>query len=331
MEEERLILFAGHFGSGKTEIAVNYAVRSARSGRKTVLVDLDIVNPFFRSSEVRDSLEASGVRVISPNFAGTAVEVPSLPAEIYSVFTDSFEKVIFDVGGDETGARALGQFFPFFRKEQFRMFYIINTKRPLSANLEDILEMLRDVEQNSRLQVTDLVNNTNLSYDTQVHDILQGQKLIRQVSQAVGVLPSYGPEMRGGTANCCVILSDNKVGSPVVTRASAVIAMNRPSLDKFEDAVVPDGMLFLNSSLIDRKTTRKDMQVIMVPANEIAEELGNSRVANSVMLGAYLEKAGSSVSHASVMEALKKVLGPSKQSLIPLNGIALKRGAEQIK
>jgi len=116
-----------------------------------------------------------------------------------------------------------------------------------------------------------------------------------------------------------------------VTRASAVIAMNRPSLDKFEDAAVPDGLLFLNSSLIDRKATRKDVQVITVPANEIAEELGNSRVANSVMLGAYLEKAGSSVSHASVMEALKKVLGPSKQSLIPLNGIALKRGAEQIK
>ena len=147
----------------------------------------------------------------------------------------------------------------------------------------------------------------------------------------VSWLPSYGPEMRGGTANCCVILSDEEVGSPVVTQASAVIALNRPSLDKFEDAVVPGGLLFINSTLIDRKAARDDIQVIAVPANEIADELGNSRVANSVVLGAYLAKVDTSVSPASVIEALKKVLGPSKQNLIPLNEEALKRGAEWIK
>ena len=191
MEKERLILFTGHFGSGKTEIAVNYAIRSAKAGRKTVLVDLDIVNPFFRSTEVKDQLEANGVKVISPNFAETTVDVPSLPAEVYSVFTDKSEKVIFDVGGDEVGARALGQYFPYFRKEPFRMFYVINTKRPLSSGREDILEMLHEVERNSRLKVTDLINNTNLSYETDIYDIINGQALITQVSQAVNIPVAY--------------------------------------------------------------------------------------------------------------------------------------------
>lgn len=147
----------------------------------------------------------------------------------------------------------------------------------------------------------------------------------------VSWLPSYGPEMRGGTANCNVIISDDEVGSPIVTKASAVIALNRPSLDKFESAVVPGGLLLINSSLVDRKAERDDVEVVYVPANEIADELGNSRIANSVVLGAYLAKVGEGISPKSIIEALKKVLGPSKQDLIPLNEEALKRGAELVK
>jgi 2-oxoglutarate ferredoxin oxidoreductase subunit gamma len=147
----------------------------------------------------------------------------------------------------------------------------------------------------------------------------------------VSWLPSYGPEMRGGTANCNVIISDDEVGSPIVTKASAVIALNRPSLDKFEEAVVPGGLLLINSSLVDRKAERDDVEVVYVPANEIADELGNSRIANSVVLGAYLAKVGEGISPKSIIEALKKVLGLSKQDLIPLNEEALKRGAELVK
>lgn len=143
----------------------------------------------------------------------------------------------------------------------------------------------------------------------------------------VSWLPSYGPEMRGGTANCCVIISDEMVGSPIVTSATAVIALNRPSLDKFEDAVEPGGLLFINSSLIDRKAVRDDIQVFYIPANDIANELGNSKIANTVMLGAYLAKVENSVSVNGVLEALKKVLGPSKLGLIPVNEEALKQGA----
>src|SRR5690554_1978285 len=146
----------------------------------------------------------------------------------------------------------------------------------------------------------------------------------------VSWLPSYGPEMRGGTANCNVIVSDTPVGSPVVTEADTAIIMNLPSLAKFENAVVEDGILLINSSLIDKKTSRGDIRSFEIPVNEIANELGNAKVANMVMLGAYLELTNI-VSKESIIESLRKVLGPAKEKLIPINEEALKRGADAVK
>lgn len=143
----------------------------------------------------------------------------------------------------------------------------------------------------------------------------------------VSWLPSYGPEMRGGTANCNVIVSDDPVGSPVVTEADTAIIMNLPSLDKFEDNVVKDGILLINSSLVDKKSSREDVNVYEIPANDIANELGNLKIANMVMLGGYIELTNI-VSKDSIIESLKKVLGPSKEKFIPINEEALKRGAE---
>lgn len=146
----------------------------------------------------------------------------------------------------------------------------------------------------------------------------------------VSWLPSYGPEMRGGTANCNVMVSDEPIGSPVVTEATTTIAMNRPSLDKFEQDVVKDGNLLINSSLIDRKAERDDVKVYYVPANELAGELGNSRVANMVMLGAYLELT-KAVKVESIIAAFKKVFGEKKAHLIPLNEKALEKGAQAVR
>lgn len=146
----------------------------------------------------------------------------------------------------------------------------------------------------------------------------------------VSWLPSYGPEMRGGTANCSVIVSEEPVGAPIVTEATAAIVMNRPSLDKFENDVIPGGALLINSSLIDKKATRNDIKVYYVPANDIANELGTGKVANIVMLGAYL-----AVSHAasedSIMEIISEIFSGKKASVIPLNKEALLRGAACIK
>lgn len=142
----------------------------------------------------------------------------------------------------------------------------------------------------------------------------------------VSWLPSYGPEMRGGTANCNVILSELPVASPIVTEATAVLALNKPSLEKFESYVEKDGLLLINSSLIENKSKRNDIRTYYIPANDIAAELGNAKIANMVMLGAFLEIT-KIVSIDSVLEALKKVLGENKAKFIPINRSALESGA----
>lgn len=147
----------------------------------------------------------------------------------------------------------------------------------------------------------------------------------------VSWLPSYGPEMRGGTANCNVTVSDTPIGSPIIANnATAAIVMNLPSLIKFEAELEKDGIVLINSSLIERKPERDDVKSYCIPANEIAVEIGNGKVANMVMLGAYLEIT-KVVKVETIVEALKKVFGPSKEHLIPLNEEALKKGAEAVK
>ncbi|MDD2481399.1 MAG: 2-oxoacid:acceptor oxidoreductase family protein [Lutispora sp.] len=146
----------------------------------------------------------------------------------------------------------------------------------------------------------------------------------------VSWLPSYGPEMRGGTANCSVIISEEPVGAPTVTEATAAIVMNRPSLDKFEKDVIPGGDLLINSSLIDKKATRDDINVYYVPANEIANDMGSGKIANMVMLGAYLKITGAA-KEDTIMEYIAEVFSGKKASVVPLNKEALKRGADCIK
>ncbi len=138
-------------------------------------------------------------------------------------------------------------------------------------------------------------------------------------------LPSYGPEMRGGTANCHAIISDGLIGAPIVTEATCVIAMSLPSLDKFESFALPGGWVLVNSSLVPRSPRRTDVQVLSIPVNDIAHEQGSPKVANVVMLGAYL-----ALSHAvpkeSVVAAIEDVLGPTKRHLLAINLNALEAG-----
>jgi len=138
-------------------------------------------------------------------------------------------------------------------------------------------------------------------------------------------IPSYGPEMRGGTANCTVIVSDEEIGSPIVRNPQAVIAMNLPSLDKYESLVKPGGVLVINSSIVNRKATRKDIRVVEVPANEVAEELGNQRLANMVLLGALLANLPVLPVEA-VEKALKEHLPERHHKLLPSNYKALRDG-----
>ncbi|MBP3729395.1 MAG: 2-oxoacid:acceptor oxidoreductase family protein [Lachnospiraceae bacterium] len=166
----------------------------------------------------------------------------------------------------------------------------------------------------------------------------QGVLLMGQLLAQAGMMegknttwvPSYGPEMRGGTANCSVTLSDQEIDSPLVTVPTTLVAMNRPSLEKFENTVAPGGSVFVNSSIIDVKVKREDVNAYYVPCNEIAAELGNDKVSNMIMLGAYLGKS-KCVDIETILEALLEKLGQKKAKLIPLNREALLRGAESIK
>lgn len=143
----------------------------------------------------------------------------------------------------------------------------------------------------------------------------------------VSWMPSYGPEMRGGTANCTVIISDKKIPSPMSSKPDSIIVMNLPSLDKFLPKVKSGGTVFMNSSLIEEEVTRDDVKVIKVPANEMANELGNSKIANMVMLGSFVEEK-KIVKPATVKDSLENVLSARNQKLIDLNVKALEKGKE---
>lgn len=143
----------------------------------------------------------------------------------------------------------------------------------------------------------------------------------------VSWLPSYGPEMRGGTANCSVIISDEPVGSPIVTKATSVVVMNRPSLDKFEDSIKKGGLLILDSDFINRDIKRDDIEVIKIPAQTIAEELGSKKIANMVLLGALVAKTGI-VSMGTVLSSLEN---HGKKEFYEINKLAMERGAEYVK
>ena len=165
----------------------------------------------------------------------------------------------------------------------------------------------------------------------------QGIMLMGQVLAYAGMLedkeiswiPSYGPEMRGGTANCNVIVSERKIGSPVISIPDTLIAMNRPSMEKFEETIDKDGVLIYNSSLIDIKPKRDDIKVYALDISNTAKDMGNTKIANMIALGSYIKATGV-VSKESVMNALKKMLPERHHDKLPLNEKALEKGMELI-
>ena len=146
----------------------------------------------------------------------------------------------------------------------------------------------------------------------------------------VSWIPSYGPEMRGGTANCCVIVSEAEIGAPVVSEADAIVVMNQPSFDKFKDSVKPGGFLFYNTDLIKPGDVRPDIKVVAIPANTMGTEIGSDRVANIVMLGALVEATGI-VGDKACMETIKEKLGKRKPEFLPMNITAYEKGKALIK
>ncbi len=181
-------VLTGNYGSGKTELALNLALAFAEAGLRTTLVDLDIVNPYFRSAEKAPELEAAGVRVLMPTFALSTVDIPALPAEIQSVFELPADRVIFDVGGDDTGAAALGRYAPEFarRRTETRSLLVVNCMRPLTETAEDILELAGRIGARGRLGIDGLVNNTNLADRTEPGMVERGEEIVLSCAWTLG-------------------------------------------------------------------------------------------------------------------------------------------------
>ena len=188
MQHKRLTLFAGHYGSGKTNIAVNYALRLAGEGKDVVIADLDIVNPYFRTKDSAAVLEAAGVQLISPQFANTNVDLPALPAEAYRLVQDKSIYGIMDIGGDDRGAYALGRYVPTLKEENnYRMIFVANAYRPLTRTPEDALEVMREIEAACGLQFTDIINNSNLASETTAETVLDSVPYVEKLSSLSGL------------------------------------------------------------------------------------------------------------------------------------------------
>lgn len=188
MEHKRLTLFAGHYGSGKTNIAVNYALLLAREGKKVCIADLDIVNPYFRTKDSARELKEAGVDLVSPQFANSNVDLPALPAESYRLVHDRSAYGIMDIGGDDRGAYALGRFTPFIKEENdYRMVFVANRCRPLTRTPEEALEVMREIEKACGLSFTCIVNNSNLGPETTPEDVSGARDYIAKLSKLSGL------------------------------------------------------------------------------------------------------------------------------------------------
>ena len=188
MEHKRLTLFAGHYGSGKTNIAVNYALHLSREGKQVVIADLDIVNPYFRTKDSAEVLAQSGVTLISPQYANSNVDLPALPQDIYAIVDDKSWHAIIDVGGDDRGALALGRLVPQIAEENdYEMLFVINRFRPLTRDIEGISEVVAEIEAACRLPFTAIVNNSNLGAETTAEDIISSLDYANEVSVRCGL------------------------------------------------------------------------------------------------------------------------------------------------
>lgn len=183
----RLTIITGHYGTGKTEFAVNLALAMAGAGDQVMLADLDIVNPYFRSRERRPLLEEAGVRVISSSQACSDADVPALPAELLAILENRDIRGVLDIGGDPVGARVLARFQPKIVREDHQLVYVLNANRPEVRTTDSAIAYLRGIEATTGLVCTGIVNNTHLCQETTEAEIRKGVALAAAVSRETGV------------------------------------------------------------------------------------------------------------------------------------------------
>ncbi|MDO4608444.1 MAG: hypothetical protein Q4B40_04555 [Clostridia bacterium] len=185
---KRLTLLCGHYGSGKTNVAVNLAFYLKQQYNNLVVADLDIVNPYFRTKDSLEDFKAQGIELICSEYANTNVDIPALPADIYRLTADKSLTAVIDVGGDDRGAYALGRLVPEIKAENnFDMLMVINGYRPLTPDAQSTIEVMREIEQACGLTFTGLVNNSNIGDETTAQNVLNSLEYANAVSTLSGL------------------------------------------------------------------------------------------------------------------------------------------------
>lgn len=185
----RLKIIIGAYGSGKSEISVNMALAMRKSfpDDKVLLADLDIVNPFYRSADASKVLEENKIRLISPMYANSNVDAPVLSGEVYVIFDDESYRGVFDIGGEDMGATILGSMKTRLDKSGADLLMAVNTRRPFTATADEIIMMASELTEASKMNITGFINNTNVLEDTKPEDIIEGERIVREVEQKTGI------------------------------------------------------------------------------------------------------------------------------------------------
>lgn len=188
MQFKRITMLCGHYGSGKTNVAVNLAFDLKKQVERVALADLDIVNPYFRAKDSRQQLEAAGIRLICSEYANSNVDIPALPPDMYTLTDDKGLHAVLDIGGDDRGALALGRISPAILAERdYDMLMVINCYRPLTPDAESVLEVMREIETAGKIRFTGLINNSNLGEETTEQDLLDSLPFADEVSRLSGL------------------------------------------------------------------------------------------------------------------------------------------------
>ena len=189
--DKRIRIIIGHYGSGKTEFSLNYALKLNELGKKVAIADLDVVNLYFRSREKASLLEEKGIKIIGASIKGNALDLPAISGEVLTPLQDKSYDTILDVGGDPAGARALGRYHEYFVEGQYDMFFVLNVNRPETGTVQKALEFIRQIEDTSRAKVTGIINNTHLLKSTTIEDVLKGYELSLELSELTSIPLKY--------------------------------------------------------------------------------------------------------------------------------------------
>ena len=192
---KNFIVITGHYGCGKTNFAINLAFDFVKSGKDVTVVDMDLINPYFRTSDFKGILEEKGIEVITPVFGATNLDIPSLPASMYSIFEKKDRVVIVDVGGDDAGSTVLGRFRPQFENTDYDMLYVINRYRSMSTDMDEAIEVLEEIKAVSGLKPSKLINNSHLMFETTAEVLRSGMDFANDISKKTG-LPVYCTTVR---------------------------------------------------------------------------------------------------------------------------------------